>query len=134
MARALNLAAQYRDMGVGPERVLMRIPGSWEGIQAAKELEAQGIATHIILIYRYDTNILPLINFHQGAEYHQCFVGQLEIAPNADDWISMTPQALRLPGEDVVPMMPYVCICASLNNAGCSVCQLKSISCSFVLS
>lgn len=27
--------------------------GTWEGIQAAKQLEQQGVATHIILVYRY---------------------------------------------------------------------------------
>ena len=27
--------------------------GTWEGIQAAKQLEEQGVATHIILVYRY---------------------------------------------------------------------------------
>ena len=26
--------------------------GTWEGIQAAKQLEEQGVATHIILVYR----------------------------------------------------------------------------------
>lgn len=34
------------------ERVLIRIPATWEGIQAAKALEAQGVATHLILVYR----------------------------------------------------------------------------------
>ena len=53
VARALNLAAQYRVMGVPQERILLRIPGSWEGIQAAKLLEAKGISTHVILVYRF---------------------------------------------------------------------------------
>ncbi len=26
--------------------------GTWEGIQAAKQLEDEGVATHIILVYR----------------------------------------------------------------------------------
>ena len=26
--------------------------GTWEGIQAARQLEDQGVATHIILVYR----------------------------------------------------------------------------------
>lgn len=53
VARAENVVVQYRDLGVPPERVLVRIPGSWEGIQAAKALEEQGIQTHIILVYRF---------------------------------------------------------------------------------
>lgn len=31
----------------------MLCAGTWEGIQAAKQLEEQGVATHIILVYRY---------------------------------------------------------------------------------
>ena len=61
VARALNLAAQYRDMGVTSERILMRIPGSWEGLQAAKQLEQQGVRTHIILVYRSACcSVMPL--------------------------------------------------------------------------
>ena len=30
----------------------MRLPASWAGIQAAKQLEEQGIACHLILVYR----------------------------------------------------------------------------------
>lgn len=48
--RAQNIKAHYDDMKV--ERFLVRIPGSWEGIQAVKELEAQGIPCHVTLIYR----------------------------------------------------------------------------------
>ena len=50
--RVLNLVQQYQDMGSDISRIIFRIPGTWEGIQAAKDLEAQGIATHIILINR----------------------------------------------------------------------------------
>ena len=32
--------------------MLIRLPATWEGIQAAKQLENEGIATHVVLIYR----------------------------------------------------------------------------------
>ena len=51
VARAQNLAAQYKEMKV--DRFLVRIPGTWEGIQAVKQLEAEGIPTHVTLIYRH---------------------------------------------------------------------------------
>ncbi len=48
----MNLVQQYQDMGSDISRIIFRIPATWEGIQAAKDLEARGIATHIILINR----------------------------------------------------------------------------------
>lgn len=50
VSRARNLAAHYKEMKI--ERFLVRIPGTWEGIQAVKQLEADGIPTHVTLIYR----------------------------------------------------------------------------------
>lgn len=32
--------------------MLIRIPATWEGIQAAEQLEKMGIACHMILVYR----------------------------------------------------------------------------------
>ena len=52
MERAEGLLALYEEMGVPQDRVLVRVPATWEGIQAAKALEAQGVATHLILVYR----------------------------------------------------------------------------------
>ena len=37
---------------VPQDRVLIRIPATWEGIQAAEQLEKMGIACHMILVYR----------------------------------------------------------------------------------
>ena len=51
--RGKGLASLYADMGVTADKVILRLPGTWEGIQAAKQLEALGIATHVVLIYRY---------------------------------------------------------------------------------
>lgn len=51
--RAQNLLAGYKEMGLPLDKTIIRIPATWEGIQAAKKLEAEGIATHIILVYRY---------------------------------------------------------------------------------
>lgn len=52
VSRAENILREYKEMGVSEERILIRIPGTWEGIQAAKHLEAKGVQTHVILIYR----------------------------------------------------------------------------------
>ena len=51
-SRVMNLMQQYQDMGADTSRIIFRIPATWEGIAAAKDLEGRGIATHLILINR----------------------------------------------------------------------------------
>lgn len=43
----------YEEMGVNTTRVVMKIAGTWEGIQAAKQLEKEGILTQIAYVYSY---------------------------------------------------------------------------------
>lgn len=52
MQRAKGLAQLYEDMGIPREKFLIRLPATWASIAAAKELEQQGIRTHLILVYR----------------------------------------------------------------------------------
>ena len=52
VARGRNLMALFEELGVPQDKYLLRIPATWEGIQAAKTLEAEGAATHIIMVYR----------------------------------------------------------------------------------
>ncbi len=42
----------YREMGLAQERLIFRLPATWQGIQACRKLEAQGVATQIFLVYR----------------------------------------------------------------------------------
>jgi len=41
--KAKKLMALYKSNGIGADRVLIKIASTWEGIQAAAELEKQGI-------------------------------------------------------------------------------------------
>ena len=52
MARGRNLVALFKEAEVPADKYLLRIPATWQGIQAAKVLEGEGAATHLILIYR----------------------------------------------------------------------------------
>jgi transaldolase len=45
--------AMYQAQGVAPERVLIKIAATWEGIQAAAQLQQQGIATNLTLLFAY---------------------------------------------------------------------------------
>lgn len=49
--RALRIISMYDELGVPRERVLIKLAATWEGIQAASELEAQGIKCNLTLIF-----------------------------------------------------------------------------------
>ena len=49
--KARELSKLYQDYGIDPSRVLIKIASTWEGIQAAKVLEAEGIACNLTLLF-----------------------------------------------------------------------------------
>ena len=51
VARAQRILAMYKAHGVAKERVLIKIAATWEGIQAAAQLQQQGIATNLTLLF-----------------------------------------------------------------------------------
>jgi transaldolase len=53
VARAKRIMALYEAQGVERERVLIKIASTWEGIQAAAELEREGIRTNLTLLFSF---------------------------------------------------------------------------------
>jgi transaldolase len=53
VARAERLMALYRAEGVPAERVLIKIASTWEGIQAAAQLQSRGIRTNLTLLFAF---------------------------------------------------------------------------------
>jgi transaldolase len=53
VARALKTIALYRDNGINSDRVLIKVAATWEGIQAAAELERVGIHTNLTLLFSF---------------------------------------------------------------------------------
>ena len=51
IARALRLIELYEREGIGRERVLIKIAATWEGIQAAKALEHEGVHCNLTLLF-----------------------------------------------------------------------------------
>ena len=51
--RAKRIVRLYQEMGVSSDRVLIKLAGTWEGIQAAKILQAAGINCNITLVFSY---------------------------------------------------------------------------------
>lgn len=52
-ARAERIIAMYRAEGVPPERVLIKVASTWEGIQTAARLEQRGIRTNLTLLFSF---------------------------------------------------------------------------------
>jgi transaldolase len=53
LRRARRIIAMYEAAGVDRSRILVKLAGTWEGIQAARELEKEGIRCNITLIFGY---------------------------------------------------------------------------------
>ena len=51
VAKAHELLKLYKDYGVEQDRILIKIASTWEGIQAAKILEAEGIHCNLTLLF-----------------------------------------------------------------------------------
>eukprot|EP00049_Salpingoeca_infusionum_P017280 m.352385 g.352385 ORF g.352385 m.352385 type:complete len:322 (-) comp16503_c0_seq1:160-1125(-) len=54
VAKALKLIQLYEEAGIGKERILIKLSSTWEGIQAAKELEeVHGIHCNLTLLFSF---------------------------------------------------------------------------------
>lgn len=51
LARAAELLERLKAQGIDTGRILIKVAGTWEGIQAAKQLEAQGIKCNVTLLF-----------------------------------------------------------------------------------
>jgi transaldolase len=52
-ARARHLIGLYETAGIGRDRVLIKIAATWEGIQAARALEREGIHCNLTLLFAF---------------------------------------------------------------------------------
>lgn len=53
LKRARRLIALYEAEGIGRERILIKIASTWEGIQAARQLESEGIHCNLTLMFNF---------------------------------------------------------------------------------
>lgn len=53
IARAHRIIDMYKKAGIGKERILIKIASTWEGIQACKELQAEGISCNMTLLFGF---------------------------------------------------------------------------------
>lgn len=53
LERARKLISLYAESGIGKERILIKIASTWEGIQAARQLEKEGINCNLTLLFSF---------------------------------------------------------------------------------
>lgn len=51
VAKARAIIAAYKERGVGKDRILIKVASTWEGLQAAKVLQAEGIDCNLTLLF-----------------------------------------------------------------------------------
>jgi transaldolase len=51
ITKARDIIALYKEIGIASDRVLIKIASTWEGIQAAKVLEKEGIHCNLTLLF-----------------------------------------------------------------------------------
>nr|CCA14763.1 transaldolase putative [Albugo laibachii Nc14] len=53
MERAHRIITLYQEKGIGKDRILIKIASTWEGIQACKQLEKEGIHCNMTLLFGF---------------------------------------------------------------------------------
>jgi len=53
IAKARDIIAQYEEVGVSRDRILIKIASTWEGIKAAEILEKEGIHCNLTLLFGF---------------------------------------------------------------------------------
>jgi transaldolase len=74
LARAERLMGLYADEGIAPERVLLKIASTWEGIEAARQLERRGFHCNLTLMFSFPQAVAGA---EAGATLISPFVGRI---------------------------------------------------------
>jgi len=69
-----DLLKMYNGIEVPPERLLFKIPSTWQGIEASRLLESEGIQTHMTFVYSFCQAAAAA---QAGASVIQIFTGRL---------------------------------------------------------
>lgn len=72
--KAKKLIAMYQELGYGKDRVLIKLASTWEGVQAAKQLESEGIHCNMTLIFGF---VQAIACAEVGATLISPFVGRI---------------------------------------------------------
>lgn len=89
--KAKKLIALYEQEGIGKERILIKLAATWEGIEAAKVLQKEGIACNMTLIFCLEQAALCA---QAQATLISPFVGRIA------DWYKNRPSQSKDQGKD----------------------------------
>lgn len=73
-----ELLKLYKEVEVPQERLLFKIPATWQGIEASRLLEAEGIQTHVTFVYSFPQAAAAA---QAGSSVIQMFTGRVR------DWV-----------------------------------------------
>jgi transaldolase len=91
IAEARGFIGRYAKAGIGRERVLIKLASSWEGIQAAKVLQKEGINCNMTLLFSLAQAAAAA---EAGAKLISPFVGRIL------DWYKKTAKKDYTPAQD----------------------------------
>ncbi len=74
VAKAHRLIAMYEESGIGRERILIKLASTWEGIQAARVLQHEGINCNMTLLFAF---CQAVASGEAGAKLISPFVGRI---------------------------------------------------------
>jgi transaldolase len=74
IAKARQLIGLYEQVGIGKERVLIKMASTWEGIKAAEQLEKEGINCNLTLLFNFTQAVAAA---DAGAFLISPFVGRI---------------------------------------------------------
>jgi len=89
--KALHIIELYKEIGIPKERILIKIASTWEGIQAARILQAQGINCNLTLMFSL---VQAIAAAEAGAFLISPFVGRIL------DWYKAAMKKDFAPSED----------------------------------
>jgi transaldolase len=72
--RGRRLMQQYAEHGIEPSRVLIKIASTWEGVQAAARLQAEGIRCNLTLLFAFAQAVICA---DAGVQLISPFVGRI---------------------------------------------------------
>ena len=96
ITKARKLISLYKEKGISPERILIKIASTWEGIRAAELLEREGIHCNLTLLFSFAQAIacaeagVTLISPFVGRIYdwYKKENGGAEIPPDQDPGVA----------------------------------------------
>lgn len=91
IAKARRLIGLYKQAGIGPERILIKLASTWEGIRAAEQLEKEGIHCNLTLLFSFAQAIACA---EAGVTLISPFVGRIY------DWYKKSKGVNDIPAEE----------------------------------